>query len=114
MGQRAAERFEPHLQRRFLLFVVAQAGGNLAQLGGSAGAGHPHQRASGDRGRPHENLALVGGGAAGIELAMAIRHRLPGAALTLLTGGSPLAANYPWAVQRRVAGALKDRNITVE
>ena len=58
-------------------------------------------------------LTLVGGGAAGIELAMAIRHRLPGAALTLLTGGSPLAANYPRAVQRRVAGALKDRNITV-
>ena len=58
-------------------------------------------------------LTLVGGGAAGIELAMAIRHRLPGAALTLLTGGSPLAANYPQAVQRRVAGALKDRNITV-
>lgn len=58
-------------------------------------------------------LTLVGGGAAGIELAMAIRHRLPGAALTLLTGGSSLAANYPRAVQRRVAGALKDRNITV-
>ena len=58
-------------------------------------------------------LTLVGGGAAGIELAMAIRHRLPGAALTLLTGGSPLAANSPRAVQRRVAGALKDRNITV-
>ena len=57
-------------------------------------------------------LTLVGGGAAGIELAMAIRHRLPGAALTLLTGGSPLAANYPQAVQRRVAGVLKDRNIT--
>ncbi len=58
-------------------------------------------------------LTLVGGGAAGIELAMAIRHRLPGAALTLLTGGSSLAASYPRAVQRRVAGALKDRNITV-
>ena len=57
-------------------------------------------------------LAVVGGGAAGIELAMAVRHRLPGAAVTLLTGGA-LAANYPAAAQARVLEALKNRQITV-
>jgi NADH dehydrogenase FAD-containing subunit len=54
---------------------------------------------------------VVGGGAAGIELAMAVRHRLPGAAVTLLTGGA-LAANYPVSVQARVMRALKSRQIT--
>ncbi|MEY4267844.1 MAG: hypothetical protein RIS90_2379 [Pseudomonadota bacterium] len=58
-------------------------------------------------------LAVVGGGAAGIELAMAVRQRLPGAAVTLLTGGTALAANYPPAVQARVLRALKNRQITV-
>ena len=58
-------------------------------------------------------LALVGGGAAGIELAMAVRQRLPGAAVTLLTGGNALAGNYPPALQARVLRALKDRQITV-
>lgn len=57
-------------------------------------------------------LAVVGGGAAGIELAMAVRHRLPGAAVTLLAGGA-LAANYPATVQARVRQALKNRRITV-
>jgi NADH dehydrogenase FAD-containing subunit len=57
-------------------------------------------------------LAVVGGGAAGIELSMALRHRLPGAAVTLLTGGA-LAANYPVAAQARVKQALKNRRITV-
>ncbi len=57
-------------------------------------------------------LAVVGGGAAGIELAMAVRHRLPGAAVTLLTGGA-LAANYPATAQARVMRALKSRQITV-
>jgi pyridine nucleotide-disulfide oxidoreductase family protein len=58
-------------------------------------------------------LAVVGAGAAGIELAMAVRQRLPGAAVTLLTGGTALAANYPSALQARVLRALKDRQITV-
>ena len=58
-------------------------------------------------------LALVGGGAAGIELAMAVRQRLPGASVTLLTGGNTLAGNYPPALQARVLRALKHRQITV-
>jgi pyridine nucleotide-disulfide oxidoreductase family protein len=58
-------------------------------------------------------LALVGGRAAGIELAMAVRQRLPGASVTLLTGGNTLAGNYPPALQARVLRALKHRQITV-
>jgi pyridine nucleotide-disulfide oxidoreductase family protein len=58
-------------------------------------------------------LAVIGGGAAGIELAMAMRHRLPGASLTLITGGGAVGANYTPAVQQRVARALTQRHITV-
>ena len=58
-------------------------------------------------------LAIVGGGAAGIELAMAVRHRLANASITLLTGGAGLASNYPARVQARLVQALKKRHITV-
>ncbi|MBU3738525.1 MAG: pyridine nucleotide-disulfide oxidoreductase [Rhodoferax sp.] len=58
-------------------------------------------------------LAVVGGGAAGIELAMAARHRLPGASVTLLAGASGAAANYPDRVRQQVARALQQRGITV-
>jgi len=58
-------------------------------------------------------VAVIGGGAAGIELACAVAHRLESSSVTLLTGDAPLAANYPPTVQRRVALALKSRNITV-
>jgi pyridine nucleotide-disulfide oxidoreductase family protein len=58
-------------------------------------------------------MAILGGGAAGIELAMAVRQRLPDASVTLLTGGTEVAANYPSSVQQKVTRALKRRNITV-
>lgn len=58
-------------------------------------------------------LAVIGGGAAGIELVMAIRHRLPAASVTLITGGDAVAANYTPKVQQRVIKALKKRDITV-
>lgn len=58
-------------------------------------------------------VAVIGGGAAGIELAMAIRHRLRLASVTLVTGDAGVASRYPPAVQRRVAKALKRRHITV-
>ena len=58
-------------------------------------------------------IAVIGAGAAGIELAMAVRQRLPNAAITLLTGPVAVAANYPPKVQHRVLAALKQRNITV-
>lgn len=58
-------------------------------------------------------LAVLGGGATGIELAMAIRQRLPGASVTLLTGDVETTANDPSPVQQQVARALKRHNITV-
>ncbi len=58
-------------------------------------------------------VAVIGGGAAGIELALAMRHRLVGASVTLITGGAAVAASYAPSVQRRVVDALKRRNVTV-
>jgi len=58
-------------------------------------------------------IAVVGAGAAGIELAMAVAHRLPSAAITLLSGDAVAAANYPLPVQHRILSALKRRRITV-
>lgn len=49
----------------------------------------------------------------GMELAMAVRKRLPQAAVTLITGGAPLAASRPPAVQACWAQALRTRHITV-
>ena len=58
-------------------------------------------------------VAVIGAGAAGIELAMAMAHRLPTSSVTIVTGNTPVAANYTPAVQVRVLDALKQRNITV-
>lgn len=58
-------------------------------------------------------IAVIGGGAAGIELAMSVRHRLPGAAVTLVAGTAPVGASYPATVQQRVQAALTSRRITV-
>jgi pyridine nucleotide-disulfide oxidoreductase family protein len=58
-------------------------------------------------------VTVIGGGAAGIELAMAIRHRLPTSSVTLLSGAAGLANNYPVSIQLRLAMALRRRNIAV-
>ena len=65
-------------------------------------------------------VAVIGGelegGSAGtlaIELALAVRFSLPGAAVTLITGGAPLAADFAPAMQKRIAQALRQRNVTV-
>lgn len=58
-------------------------------------------------------VAVIGGGAAGIELCMAVRHRLPKASVTLINGSGELAANYPERVRQRVSQALKKRGIVV-
>lgn len=49
----------------------------------------------------------------GMELAMAVRKRLPHAAVTLVTGGARLAASHPPVVQAFWAKALRVRRITV-
>lgn len=65
------------------------------------------------------HLAVVGAGAAGLELAMAAAHALyqpqnsPGSRVTLVTGGAEPGQNYPAAVQRRIRAALKRLRITV-
>lgn len=58
-------------------------------------------------------VTVIGGGAAGIELAMSVAYSLKGASVTLLTGDTAVAANYPPTVQLRVVRALKERHITV-
>ena len=65
------------------------------------------------------HLAVVGAGAAGLELAMAAahalsgRHNAPGSRVTLITGGSIPAQGYPTNVQRRVIRALERLQIAV-
>ena len=65
------------------------------------------------------HLAVVGAGAAGLELAMAAAHLLqgssypPGGRVSLVTGGPPPAQNYPTGVRCRVVNALKRLQITV-
>jgi NADH dehydrogenase FAD-containing subunit len=58
-------------------------------------------------------FAVVGAGAAGIELAMAIRQRLPQASVTLLCGEVPLGADYADGVRARLRAALHRRHITL-
>ena len=58
-------------------------------------------------------VAVVGGGAAGIELACAAAYRLQGSSVTLLCGDTVPGANYTPAVQTRIAHVLRQRGITV-
>lgn len=64
------------------------------------------------------SLAVIGAGAAGLELIFAAEQRLraaclAGASFTLITGGGEPAANYPEGVRQRVLRQLKRRGITV-
>lgn len=58
-------------------------------------------------------IAIVGGGETAIELAMAVRHRLPQAALTLVAGHAGVASEQSPAMQERLVLALKQRRINV-
>ena len=59
------------------------------------------------------NLGVLGGGAAGFELALALQHRFPHSRVALFSGdGAPLAG-YPPAVVRAGARALERRRVTV-
>jgi pyridine nucleotide-disulfide oxidoreductase family protein len=65
------------------------------------------------------HVAVVGAGAAGLELAMAVAHRLQGngyrsgSRVSLVTGGPPPGHNYPTGVRNRIALALRRMKITV-
>ena len=59
-------------------------------------------------------VVVVGGGAAGVELALAMQHRLQQRArITLLTGGPPVLQGHADAVQRRVRCALQRSRVQV-
>ena len=59
-----------------------------------------------------QRVIVVGGGAAGFELALAWRHRLgAAAAVSIVTGASGLLANYPEAVRRLGRRALVERGV---
>ncbi|MDB5742929.1 MAG: hypothetical protein JWR68_1244 [Polaromonas sp.] len=70
-------------------------------------------------GRQPLQLAVVGGGVAGLELAMAAAHALaapvsrPGGRVTLVTGGTAPPAHQGAGVQRRVAAALRRLRVDV-
>ena len=65
------------------------------------------------------HIAVVGAGAAGLELAMAAAHALaappavPGSRVTLIAGRQPPGAGYPPGAQRRIARALQRLRIDV-
>lgn len=58
-------------------------------------------------------IAIVGGGDTAIELAMAIRHRLPQVALTVIAGHAGIAPGQSAAMRERLVCALKQRRINV-
>src|SRR2546423_4744041 len=65
------------------------------------------------RGRP-QHVVVVGGGAAGVELALALQHRLGGEArVSLVTGGPPPLPAYSDAVQARARRVLRRHGVTV-
>jgi selenide,water dikinase len=59
-------------------------------------------------------VVVVGGGAAGVELAMALQYRLGGTPpVSLVTGGGPPLAGQPARLQRLASNALKRLGVTV-
>ena len=64
------------------------------------------------------DVVVVGGGAAGVELALALQHRLSGrgeerARVVLVTGGAEPLAGYPASVVARAARVLAQHRIAV-
>lgn len=65
-------------------------------------------------GRRHIGIAVVGGGAAAVEIALALQHRLAGQAnVSLVTGGSLPLPGYSEAVRRKARRALRRRAIRI-
>lgn len=63
------------------------------------------------------HIAIVGAGAGGIELALAMDHRLRAdggrARLTIVSDGPAILASHPEGVRRRLARILRQRNLVV-
>lgn len=60
------------------------------------------------------SVAIIGGGAAGVELAMSLQFRLgERARVSLVTGGTPPLPTHPAGVQSRALRALKKVGVTV-
>ncbi len=64
------------------------------------------------------DVVVIGGGAAGVELAMALAHRLRGVGdggsrVALVTGGGPPLVGYPARVVARALRALRRQGVTV-
>lgn len=58
-------------------------------------------------------IAVIGTGAEGAEIALAVRQRLTNAAVTLVCGIEPIGDGYAPAVKSRLLALLKKRQITV-
>lgn len=58
-------------------------------------------------------ITVIGGSGGGVEMAMALRQRLPRSAVTLVCGDHAPGIEYSPPMQARIARALKKRHITV-
>ena len=59
------------------------------------------------------SMAVVGGGAAGVECALALRQRHPDTPITLVQKGARLVPEYPAAASARLVATLEARSIAV-
>ena len=70
--------------------------------------------ALGRAGRPLRDVLVVGAGAAGVELALAMKYRLGAASrIGLVSGGAPVLEAYPAAARRLGLRALKQRGVAL-
>jgi NADH dehydrogenase FAD-containing subunit len=59
-------------------------------------------------------VVVVGGGVAGVEMALALHHRLGDRSrVSLVTGGGPVLPSHSGTMRQRVLRALKRRNVTL-
>ncbi len=72
----------------------------------------PRMQAITEAARPGQHIIVVGGGAAGFEVACALAVRLP-ASITLVAGASGLLAGFPVGLRRRATRALARHGVTL-